>query len=779
MEIPKHFFKELLENDPFSFEKMFAALEQGTIPRDILRISEEKIGKLTGLTNEELKKNIEHAVKRKAWLLRSIKERAMINKSINKDDKLNLFRGLLLTRATDNALKRLFLSGEITYEGKGFQGKGFRSLGQEAVFGAPYKLNQGAPFIKEGVYVGDVAAPLIRDLGVFLAMSDGDVATAINAQAGKSGKPCQGRDLHIGDFSKGLLMPAAPLAIATCTLIGMALTFKMKNEARVGVSFIGEGGSSLGAWHEAINFASVLNLPMIFCIQNNQTALSTPVSAQSRVRTFADKAVGYGINGLVVDGNDVEAITSAFKFAADEARKGLGPVLIELVTMRMCGHAHHDDMLYLGKDPNLDFEIEAVKGGGYVDEQAFEVWRAQDPIKRYQEELIRENYLNDAGVKHLKEEALSRVNEAVSEVMSRPWPKFTVSDDALVFKAPWVFTKHERFKLSPIRFAPDGMTYLQAIAEGTKRSFQKHHDCIVIGEDVAPPYGNAFMMFRPFMNEYSERFINTPISENAIVGACVGMALGGMRPIGEIQFNDFVACAMDQVVNSAAKTFFRMGLNLPMVLRLPYGGMRRAGPFHSQDTSPWFYQTPGLKIMAPSNPSDAMCMLMKAVDDPDPVLFFEHIALYRDPKIRQQLPLDLRDFVDGAALVNEGVDLTLISYGAYVHNALNAARLLFDKHGYSADVIDLRYLMPIDFDALHASLKKTSRVLLVGEDKKTGGILEMIASKIGEEGFFDLDAPVTVLGSRNTPVPYAPSLEDDYLLSEKEIISEALKLIEM
>lgn len=725
----------------------------------------------------EKEKKTRHTLDEKAWLLRSIRECARIKARITKEDKLNLLRGLFLTRATDNALKRLFLSGEITYQKKGFQGKGFRSLGQEAIFGAPYKLHHGASFLKNGIYVGDVAAPLIRDLGVFLAMSDGDVATAINAQAGKSGKPCHGRDLHLGDLGKGLLMAAAPLAIATCTLVGMALSFKMKNEARVALSFIGEGGSSLGAWHEAINFASVLKLPMIFCIQNNQTALSTPVAMQSRVRRFADKAIGYGINGLVVDGNDVEAIVCAFKFAADEARMGLGPVLIELETMRMCGHAHHDDMLYLGNDPRLDFEIESLKGNGYVDTRLFEAWQAQDPLKRYQTELIEENVISEASIKLLKEEATSQVELAVSEVTSRPWPKFTERDDAIVFKAPWVFVKR-RLVLSNVVFSPKGMTYLQAIAEGTRRAFLKYSRSVVIGEDVAPPYGNAFMMFRSFMNEFSDRFINTPISENAIVGACVGMALEGMRPIGEIQFNDFVACAMDQVVNNVAKTFFRMGQNLPMVLRLPYGGLRRAGPFHSQDTSPWFYQTPGLKIMAPSTPMDAMHMLMKAIDDPDPVLFFEHIALYRDPKIRQELSMVNEETVEGAALVYEGSDLTMISYGAYVHRAVNAAKVL-ELRGLHADVIDLRYLMPIDFEAIHASLKKTSRLLLVGEDKKTGGILEMIASKIGEEAFFYLDAPIRVLGSRNMPVPYAPSLEDDYLLSEEEIISEAIKIIEI
>ena len=714
----------------------------------------------------------------RAWLLRAMSKIKALRKSISHEEKRYLLGGMLLTRATDNALKRLFLSGDISYLHKSFQGKGFRSLGQEAIFGASHKLNIGPSFNNNGNYCGDVAAPLIRDLGVFLAMSDGDVATAINAQAGKIGKPCEGRDLHVGDFTKGLLIPAAPLAIATSTLIGIALSFKIKKEARVAISFIGEGGSSLGAWHEAINFAAVLNLPMIFCIENNQMALSTPKSMQCRARRFADKGLGYGMHALTINGNDVEAVACAFKFAADESRQGRGPILLELVTMRMCGHAHHDDMLYLGKDPTLGFDIEPALKSGYVDEALYNEWRAQDPIKQWQAKLLDEGLINQPEIVRMQENAIEHVEKAVGNIMARPWPKITQSDQQLVFKTPWLFGKTTLQKRVPRRYSKTGATYLQAIADGIERSLAKYPLCRVIGEDIAPPYGNAFMLFRTIREEFADRFINTPIAENAIVGACVGMALSGMRPIGEMQFNDFVACAMDQVANNVAKHFFRTGQNLPMVLRLPYGGLRRAGPFHSQDTSGWFYQTPGVKIMAPSTPVDAMHMLMRAVDDDDPVLFYEHIALYRDPHIKQDLATHTLD-IDGAALVLEGKDITMVSYGAYVYKAIDAADKLKKEHNKSADVIDLRYLSPIDFDAIYASVKKTSRLLLIGEDKRKGSILEMVASRIAEELFFFLDAPITVLGSRDTPVPYAPSLEDAYLVSDAQIVDEALRLIEL
>lgn len=682
----------------------------------------------------------------------------------------NLLKGMLLTRATDNALKHIFLSGEMTYLDKGFQGKGFRSLGQEAIFGAAHWLKRPR---SGSTYQGDVVAPLIRDLGIFLSFSDSDVETAINAQAGKVGLPCQGRDLHLGDFSKGILTPAAPLAIATCTLIGLALMFKRRGEKRVAISFIGEGGSSLGEWHEAINFAAVKKLPMIFCIENNQTALSTPVYEQSRAHSFADKALGYGMPSLVLNGNDVEELAAGFKLAADYARRGNGPVLIEVISMRMCGHAHHDDMLYLGHDPKNSFEIPELKKGGYANEELYEAWRKKDPIALYKNLLFRRGIIKASEYRSMEDEAVETVKKALEAIKARSWPQLSENDEELVYKEPYRWSP-KRESSHHYCFDRDGVTYMQAIAQATKAAFSQWPECVMIGEDIAPPYGNAFMMFKT-LEQFPERFINTPISENAIVGACTGMALGGMKPIGEIQFNDFIACAMNQVANNVAKHYFRTGLNVPLVLRMPYGGLRRAGPFHSQDTSAWFYRCQGLKIMAPSTPIDAYFMLLKAVEDPDPVLFFEHIALYRDPKIKQLIPNNFQD-INGASVVRLGTDISIITYGAYVYKVYNAAELLFKKYTINAEVIDLRYLKPIDFATCYASIKKTGRALLVTEDATEGSLMESLAAQLGQEVFRDLDAPITVLGARNMPVPYAPSLEDDYLVSEEEIIEKAREL---
>jgi 2-oxoisovalerate dehydrogenase E1 component beta subunit len=328
-------------------------------------------------------------------------------------------------------------------------------------------------------------------------------------------------------------------------------------------------------------------------------------------------------------------------------------------------------------------------------------------------------------------------------------------------------------------FDPKGQTFLDAIGKGLDDVLTRVPEAFVIGEDVGPPYGNAFLLLKPLVEKHPARLLNTPIAEGAILGACVGAALEGLRPVGEIQFNDFVASGFNQLVNNAAKLHSRAGTKVPMTVRLPWGGLRRAGPFHSQDTAPWFYRTPGLKIVAPSTPHDARALLMSAVMDDDPVLFFEHIALYRDPRVKQLLsdaaptPLPL----GRAAVRRLGTDLSILSYGAYVHRALRAAEIIAHEDGASVDVLDLRSLSPIDWPSVFASARRTNKVLLVGEDSRTGSILESIAARISEECFMDLDGPVRVRGALDAPVPYAPSLEDAYLLSEADVLAEARALL--
>ena len=724
--------------------------------------------------------------------------REAIAASLTPEERREILRGMVLTRAVDNRLKRFFTGAEVTFRGSPFQGKGFRSLGQEAIYAAAVRLHRGADYrAADGTWRGDVVGPIIRDLGAALAMRhDIDaVRMVLNAQMGKDGPPMRGKDLHTGDFDWGVLPASAPLAISTLTLAGMAMAFARERSPRVALSFIGEGGASLGEWHEAINLCAARRLPIVFCIENNQTALSTPVSAQSAVRVFADKAAGYGIPGLTIDGTDPDEIAASFAWAAERARGGHGPTLIEVVAMRMCGHAHHDDMLYLGKEPALSWDYPALaEQGAYADRELYAFWSRRDPIATYAARLEREAVLSPGDLQRFQNDAHDLVETAARQVIDAPWPDPEAAGAGVYADQPpryrvEVLDPQVRLQvdlesaLPPLEpglpFVRQGQTYLEAVAMGIADALRADPRVFVFGEDVGGKYGNAFLLLRPLLAEFGDRIIDSPLAEGAVLGVCVGAALAGQRPIGEMQFNDFVATGFNQLVNNAAKIRYRWGGAVPMVLRMPWGGLRHAGPYHSQNTEPWFYRTPGLKIVTPSTPEDARALMAAAVADPDPVLYYEHIALYRDPRIKQMLdaeppqPLPL----GRAALRRAGDDLAIISYGAYVHVAMRVAERLTDE-GIEASVLDLRSLAPLDRDGVLAVARHCSRVLIVHEDSRTGGIGESLAAIIQEEAFESLDAPVRIIGALDTPVPYSPPLEEFFLPSEAEIERAARLLVE-
>ena len=717
--------------------------------------------------------------------------------SLTPDERREILRGMILTRAIDNRLKTFFLRGEVKYGSAAFQGKGFRSLGQEAIYASAIRLKRGAAWRgADGAWQGDVIAPMIRDLGAVLAMRPGadTVRMALSAQMAKAGPPMDGRDLHIGDFGWGIYPPAAPLIVPTMSMAGMGLAFKLTGQERVAVSYIGDGSTSLGEWHEAINLCAVRRLPVVFCVQNNQTALSTPVSDQSAVRVFADKAVGYGIPGITLDGTDPDEIAAAFAWAAERARAGGGPALIELVSMRMCGHAHHDDMLYHGRDVPPSFEYPELTGTGYADAERYTFWAARDPLRRYEERLITDGVIEAGAVSAFKRDAEAMVEAEAHTVIAAQWPDAAgvgggVVSGSSVRPRVEALTSEARAgvragcDLPPVEtgppFDPKGQTLLEAVMRGVEDALRADPRVFVIGEDVGGKYGNAFLMLRPLLAEFGGRILNAPIAEAAIIGAAAGAAMAGLRPIAEMQFNDFVATGFNQLVNNAAKNRYRFGQHVPMVLRMPWGGLRHAGPYHSQNTESWFYRTPGLKIVVPSTPHDARALMAAAVADPDPVLYYEHIALYRDPSIRQVLdqcppaPMPLGK----AAVRRSGGDLAIISYGAYVHVAMRVAATLAAE-GIEATVVDLRCLAPLDRDTLLAVACHCGRVLIVHEDTRTGGIGESLAAIIQEEAFEALDAPIRVMGALDTPVPYAPTLEAAFLPSEAEITREARLLVQ-
>ncbi len=724
--------------------------------------------------------------------------REAIATSFTEEERREMLGGMILTRATDNRLKTFFLGGEVRYENKAFQGKGFRSLGQEAVYASCIRLRRGADYIGEdGVWRGDVVAPLIRDVGAALAMhpQPETVHMILSAQMGKGGPPMDGRDLHIGDLSHGILPPAAPLSVSALTISGIAFAMSREPEAREGngrvaVTYIGEGGTSLGEWHEAINVCAAMRLPAIFCVENNQTALSTPLAEQTAVRTFADKAIGYGIPGLTVDGTDPEAIAAAFAWAAERARAGRGPTLLELVSMRMCGHAHHDDMLYLGHEPKVSWDYPELRETGYADSEAYQRWAERDPLKTYAERLKSEGVIEDNDLGKWKDEAEQLVAGEAAKVIAAPWPDAervgigVYGDQPPVRRVEVLAERSADPEPGPgeveagAPFEAGGHTFLEAVTLGVADALARDERVFVYGEDVGGKYGNAFLLLRPLLEHFGDRILNSPLTEAGTLGVCIGAALAGQRPIGEIQFNDFIATGFNQLVNNAAKIRYRWGAAVPMVVRMPWGGLRHAGPYHSQNTEAWFYRTPGIKIVAPSTPEDARALLAAAVADYDPVLFYEHIALYRDPRVKQVLSDEppAPRALGKAALRRAGSDLAIISYGAYVHVAMRVAERLADD-GVEASVLDLRSLAPLDREAVLRVSRHCGKVLIVHEDTRTGSIGESLAAIIQEEAFEFLDAPVRILGALDTPVPYSPPLEAAFLVSEDEVERAARLLV--
>ncbi|MEA2571564.1 MAG: 2-oxoisovalerate dehydrogenase component [Acidobacteriota bacterium] len=726
--------------------------------------------------------------------------REAITASLTADEKREILRGMLLTRATDNRLKQFFTAGEVRYGSASFQGKGFRSLGQEAIYAAPLRLRRGPDFRDGDHWRGDVVSPMIRDLGAVLAMHNDatTVRLVLNAQMGKAGAPMNGKDLHVGDWTWGVFPAMAPLGSPALTMAGIAMAFAMdaresNASPNIAVSFIGEGATSLGEWHEAINACAARRLPAIFCVQNNQTALSTPKGENSAVRTFADKALGYGMPAITIDGTDPDAIASAFAWGAERAREGRGPVLIELIAMRMCGHAHHDDMLYLGKDPQTSWSYPPLTESGYADRESYDYWCGRDPIATYAARLEADGIVAAGEVDAWKREIEELVEQQARIVIDAPWPEGAAAGDGVIANEPrrahvevldeeWRQNASRNTTLPEVEDAPPfdakGKTFLEAVMLGVGDALRADPRAFVYGEDVGGKYGNAFLLLKPLLKEFGDRIINSILAEGAVLGVATGAALMGRRPIAEIQFNDFIATGFNQLVNNAAKIRYRWGGEVPLVVRMPWGGLRHAGPYHSQNTEAWFYRTPGLKIVVPSTPHDARALMASCVNDPDPVLYYEHIALYRDPKVKQLTtdtpppPIPLGK----AALRRAGDHLAIISYGAYVHVAMRVAEKLA-KDGIECAVLDLRSLAPLDREAILACARHCNRVLIVHEDTRTGSIGESVAAIIQEEAFEYLDAPIRILGALDTPVPYSPPLEDVFLVSEEQVERAARLLV--
>jgi pyruvate/2-oxoglutarate/acetoin dehydrogenase E1 component len=514
----------------------------------------------------------------------------------------------------------------------------------------------------------------------------------------------------------------------------------------------------------------VQRLNMIFVVENNHWALGTHWTEQTAAPRFALKAAGYGIPGATIFGNDPDEVAAAGAWAAERARQGKGPALIELVSYRRSGHAHHDDPRFHGAG--------AIKGYEIPEERS--AWEAADPIALYEKRLIETRAIDAAGLKQLRAEVAARVQSVAKAVDAAPWP--TKADIENRVYAP---------RTEPVPSSPPSqskpMSYDGAIHQAMVEAMERDPRVFVLGEDVGGRYGGAFGVTRGLVKQFGpERCLNTPISESAILGCAVGAAIAGMRPIAEMQFADFVACGFNALVNNAAKAHWRFGRAVPMVVRLPYGGatgtgkLMSGGPFHSQCPEAWFLRTPGLKIVAPSTASDAKGLFTAALRDNNPVIFLEAKGLYgmNHPDRLEGVPLGDFEVPIGKGVVRRpGKDISVVSYGAMVHVALAAAEQLAGQ-GIDLEVIDLRSLVPLDEDLLLASVAKTHRAILLHEDTRRGGVGAELAAILAEKAIFDLEGPVLRVTAPDMPSPYSPPLESLYLPGAKDVIAAARSLME-
>jgi 2-oxoisovalerate dehydrogenase E1 component len=662
-------------------------------------------------------------------------------------DRRQLLHYMRLSRAIEDAAWNLANQSRLV-------GRLYTGHGQEAIpVGSAYALA-----------AHDVIAPMYRDLGAHLVR--GVEPWEIFAQyMGKRDSSNRGKDsgLHIGDMARGIVGMISVLPDSLPVAAGVALAFQLRGEPRVAMTWLGEGATSTGAFHEAVNLAAVMRLPLVVIVENNQWALSTPASREYGEARLVDRAIGYGIAGEAVDGNDVEAVYATARRAVDRARAGDGPTLIEAMTMRMRGHSI----------------IDAAK---YVPAEQIAEWTAKDPIQLQRERLIREGMWDAQSDSALEALVDAAVESAVAQAAAMDDPR---PEDAYVgvFAVAPPVPDVPPPQLTLLTAADDTpapvrvLTYHAAIREALEIALREDERVFLLGEDIAT-YGGVYKVTDGLLADFgAKRVIDTPISENAIIGAATGAALCGLRPVAEIQFADFLACAMDPLVNMAAAIHYRWGQSVPMVVRAPTGATwASAGPFHSQSPEAWFAHTPGIKVVMPATPADAKGLLLAAIDDPNPVLFLEQKYLYRRlegevPEGRYTVPLGK------ARVAREGTDLTVVAWGSLVQKSLEAADLVADE-GIDPEIIDLRSIVPWDRAAVIESVERTGRVLVVYEAHWTAGFGAEVAATIAEMAFGALDAPVIRLAGLDTPVPAHPILEQEYLPDERKIAVAMRKLVQ-
>ncbi|MBZ0326600.1 MAG: dehydrogenase E1 component subunit alpha/beta [Altibacter sp.] len=642
-------------------------------------------------------------------------------KDLDDNTLISLYKGMLKPRLIEEKMLILLRQGKIS--------KWFSGIGQEAI----------AVGITTVLDKDEYILPMHRNLGVFTSR-DIPLYRLFSQWQGKANGFTKGRDrsFHFGTQEFNIVGMISHLGPQFGVADGIALANKLKGNNKVCAVFTGEGGASEGDIHEALNVASVWDLPVLFCIENNGYGLSTPTKEQYNCEHLADRGKGYGMENYIIDGNNIIEVYTKVKELVESMRTNPRPVLLEFKTFRMRGH-------------------EEASGTKYVPQQLLDEWGAKDPLENYAAYLRENNILSEEDEVRFKTEIVHEINENLDLAFAEP--KIEPNESVELNDVFHPFTYQE---ITPNETTKE-LRLIDAISEGLKQSMERHENLILMGQDIAE-YGGVFKITEGFVEAFGKaRVRNTPICESAIVSAAMGLSINGFKSVVEMQFADFVTSGFNPIINYLAKSHYRWNEKADVVVRMPCGAGVSAGPFHSQTNEAWFTHTPGLKVVYPAFPYDAKGLLATSIEDPNPVLFFEHKALYRS--IRQEVPTDYYTLPLGkAALLKEGGDVTIITYGAGVHWALET---LHELSEVSADLIDLRTLMPLDTEAIFASVKKTGRVVILQEDSRFGGIASDISALISESCFEHLDAPIKRVASMETPIPFAAQLETQYLSKGK------------
>lgn len=638
---------------------------------------------------------------------------------MSKEEQLKLYDQILLPRLIEDKMLILLRQGRIS--------KWFSGYGQEAIsVGCAAALNPE-----------EYILTMHRNLGVFTTRQVPLDKLFMQFQ-GKPGGFTKGRDrsFHFGTNEHHIVGMISHLGPQLGVADGIALANKLKGEKKATLVFTGDGGASEGDFHEALNTAAVWQLPVLFVIENNQWGLSTPSSEQFRCKQFIDKGIGYGMRSVQINGNNLLEVYTQIQKLAEEIRQNPEPILVECITFRMRGH-------------------EEASGTKYYPEGLQEEWSKLDPVDNYEKYLIAQGILNQSDIEQKRKEIKDEIQQALNRADAAEGPVYNLKNEKSDLFAP--FTQ----QIVQASTETKELRLLDAVSEAIDQSMDVYPELVLMGQDISD-YGGVFKATDGLNAKYGkDRVRNTPLCESAILGAGLGLSVKGMKAMVEMQFADFVSEGMTQICNNLAKIHYRWGQKADVVIRMPTGAGVAAGPFHSQSNEAWFTHTPGLKVLYPAFPEDAKGLLNAAFDDPNPVLFFEHKALYRS--VRAQVPANRYTLPIGKAnVIRSGNQFTIITYGMGVHWALKA---LDENPNWNADLIDLRSLSPIDWETLYSSVKKTGRALVLHEDVLTGGIGGDIASKVQEECFRHLDAPIMRLASEDLPVPFAADLEKGFLAS--------------